>query len=843
MTPAEWQRVKTVLHGALGLPPEQRTEFLDQNCAGEGELRREVEELLTFENTEDITPGLNVTRWQAERETGTAAPLAAPKRVGAYLILRRLGEGGMGVVYLAARDDGAYQHEVAVKVLKGGSQAAALARRFQRERQVLAGLDHPNIARLIDGGTTEAGQPYYAMEYVAGMPVTEFARARGLHLRDRLNLFRGICDAVSSAHRQLVIHGDIKPANILVSADGAPKLLDFGLARILQTAGTASTETTLLLLTPGYASPEQVRGERLTTATDIYSLGVVLYELLTGEGPYGGDRQSPMELCRAICDAEPKRPSTVLRRRGVESDMPFTPRQLRGELDHVVLKTLRKAPGERYTSVDELRDDLDRYLGGFPVRAARGSALYRLRKFVVRHRWGVAAGLLAAALGSVAVWTVWRAERVAQMRFNQVRQLAHAVVFDLHDSIAELPGSTAARKLLVERALEYLKNLEATSARNRDLQLELAQAYTKIGMVQAGKGEASLGDFTGAVASYEHARAILHAVLERSHGDEAAAEALVEADDQEAGIRAQRGESREWRELRAEAGAWLNTLSARHPDDRALRLRVLWAEATTLDGEHDWPRARAAYERVLSPAREYYAAEPANDAIARMLTRTHSALAEVLHALNDVPAALEHHREALRIDLERLARAPGATQVKFDVSWNYSETGWLEHERHEEVAAVADFDRALDLLRSIVSADARNQLARVEVAKLEMAAAPALELSGDRQRAVAALRDAIGIFSAALERDASNDDARMHLAETWGELGDLYGRIRPVNCGLLSDAYRHAIAATAPLKSDYPAGAEFDMATLRARVEVQLNNCAGGPGNRPRQGLRSSPSR
>ena len=844
MTPAEWQRVKAVLHGALGLQPEKRGEFLDQNCAGEDELRREVEELLSFENAEDITAGLNVTRWQAERETETAAPLADPERVGAYLILRRLGEGGMGVVYLAARDDGAYQHEVAVKVLKVGPQAAALARRFRRERQALAGLDHPNIARLIDGGTTEAGQPYYAMEYVAGVPVTEFARAHGLGLRDRLNLFRGICDAVSSAHRQLVIHGDIKPANILVSADGAPKLLDFGLARILQTASTASTETpTLLLLTPGYASPEQVQGERLTTATDIYSLGVVLYELLTGEGPYHGDRQSPMELCRAICDVEPKRPSTVLRRRGVESGMLLTPRQLRGELDHVVLKTLRKRPGERYASVDELRDDLDRYLGGFPVRAARGSALYRLRKFVARHRWGVATGVLAAALGSVAVWTTWRAERVAQMRFNQVRQLAHAVVFDLHDSIAELPGSTAARKLLVERALEYLRNLEATSARNRDLQLELAQAYTKIGLVQAGKGEASLGDFTGAVASYEHARAILHAVLERSPGDEAAAEALAEADNQEAGIREQRGESREWRELRAETGAWLNTLSARHPDDRALRLRALSAAAYTFDEERDWPRARVAYERVLVLARELYSAEPANDRIARTLAQAHSALAEVLNVLQDVPAALQHHREALRINLERLARAPGTTQLKLEVSWNYTETGYLERERHNDVAAAADFDRALDLLRSIVSADPNNQLARVEVAKVEMVSAPTLDASGKPQRAIAALRDAIGIFSAALERDASNADARMHLAEAWSNLGDLYGRIQPGNCALRTDAYRRASAAIAAVKSDYPAGAIFNMGELRIHVAAQLNNCAGGPGNRPRQGIRSSPSR
>ena len=195
------------------------------------------------------------------------------------------------------------------------------------------------------------------------------------------------------------------------------------------------------------------------------------------------------------------------------------------------------------------------------------------------------------------------------------------------------------------------------------------------------------------------------------------------------------------------------------------------------------------------------------------------------------------------INLERLARAPGTTQLKLEVSWNYTETACLERERHNDVAAAADFDRALELLRSIVSADPNNQLARVEVAKLEMVSAPTLDASGKPRRAIAALRDAIGIFSAALERDASNADARMHLAEAWSSLGDLYGRIRPVNCGLLSDAYRRAIAATAPLKSDYPAGAMFDMGELRTHVNAQLNNCKGGPGNRPRQGIRSSPSR
>jgi tetratricopeptide (TPR) repeat protein len=829
VTPAEWQRVKAVLQETRDRPPAERREYLDEACADDAALRREVEELLSFESGDPASARLDVTRWQSAGAAAAPA-LAEPERVGAYRIVRRLGEGGMGVVYLAERDDGAYRHQVAVKVLKGGAEMAGLARRFQCERQVLAGLDHPHIARLIDGGTTAAGQPFYAMEYVAGLPVTEYVRTHALGLRQRLKLFCGICEAVASAHRQLVIHGDIKPANILVTAEGTPKLLDFGLARVLQPAGAGAGEApTLLLLTPGYASPEQARGERLTTAADIYSLGVVLYELLAGTGPYAGQGQSPLELFRTICEVQPKRPSTVLRQRSGEGALSFTPRQLRGELDHVVLRALRKEPGERYASVDELRADIVRYLGGFPVRAARGSSLYRLRKFAARHALGVAAAVLAALLAGAAVWSIWRAERLAETRFNQVRQLAHAVVFDLHDSIAELPGSTAARKLLVERALEYLQHLEAGGRGNRELQLELAHAYIKIGMVQAGKGAASLGDFAGSVTSYAHARSILHEVLRRSRDDEEAATALVEADEQESGIREQRGESSQWRALRSEEAALLNDLAARNPREPARRLRAIFCEAATFDGEHDWPRARAAYERLLTEARLAGITGTGDERAARTLARTHSALAEVLHSLGDVPAALEHHREALRLNRARLAAAPGVTQLKLELSWNYTEIGCLEHERHEEAAAAADFHQALALQRAIAAADPNNQLARLEVAKLEMVSASTLELAGSQQGAIAALRDAIGVFSAAIARDASNDDARVHLAQTWSDLGDLHARILPGNCTLSDDAYRHAAAALAAVQADYPAGAILDMGKLRVHIDWQLKRCESRP--------------
>jgi tetratricopeptide (TPR) repeat protein len=742
-----------------------------------------------------------------------------PGHIGPYRILRTLGEGGMGIAYLAERDDGAYRQTVAIKVLKDTARYPGLVRRFHNERQVLAGLDHPYIARLIDGGTTASGQPFYSMEYVEGESVIEYARSHSIGLRERLELFGKICDAVSAAHRHLVVHGDIKPANILVSSEGLPKLLDFGLARIIQPAALDVT-LSMVLLTPGYASPEQIRGERLSTATDIYSLGVLLFELLAEESPYGKATTSPLELCRAICEEAPCKPSAA-----AKTVTPgFGPRQLRGDLDHIVLKALRKSPDERYATVEKFHSDIQRYLDGFPVEAARGSGLYHFRKFVVRRRWLVASAGILLMFASGAIWQIWRAERIAELRFNQVRQLAHSVVFDMHDAIQELPGSTMARKMLIERALQYLKALEATSGRNRDLELELARAYTKIGSVQAASASASLDDCAAGIQNLEHARQLLRNILRRSDSDEEATVALVDADLEAANVRSRRGEMPEWRTLRAEATQLLNALSARHKDDYKLRLRALTIAAATLDGEHNPPAALHAYQEVLAAA-----AQAPVDADTRLLQgRTERQMADELQAIGDRHVALAHHKAALGIFQDLLADSPTNTRYRLESSWSHAETGWLEHEFHDERTALADFRTGLELLRAIATADPRNQLARLEIGKLEMTASETVELAVSPQRAAQDLRDAISIFSESMKLDPTNDDARIHMAQSEFMYAKLQVRMAHGECSAGVEAYRYSLQMASAVKHDYSATSVFNMHQLREELRRKLAACASG---------------
>jgi len=308
MTPKRWGQVRGVFDQAASLPSAERTAYLDQACADDADLRREVESLLLSHHeagTEFLnTPAINLSR---------PAPTRVGRRIGAYNIVEEIGRGGMGEVYRAGRADGQYEKEVAIKLVRGGYNTASVLERFRHERQILASLDHPNIARLLDGGTTDEGLPYLVMELIEGTPIDQYCDAQKLGVNERLRLFVQVCSAVQYAHQRLVIHRDIKPGNILVTKEGVPKLLDFGIAKILDPAASAAT-TVAGPMTPEYASPEQIRGEPITTATDVYSLGVVLYQLLTGRSPYPKNTHVPHEYARAICEIEPERPSTVVLR-------------------------------------------------------------------------------------------------------------------------------------------------------------------------------------------------------------------------------------------------------------------------------------------------------------------------------------------------------------------------------------------------------------------------------------------------------------------------------------------------------------------------------------------------
>jgi non-specific serine/threonine protein kinase/serine/threonine-protein kinase len=463
-----WQRVKEVFAGALERP--DRSAYLERACRDDPELRSEVDSLLA---AHAATDGF-IEKPAAARLEPAPAPTWIGRRLGAYRIVGELGSGGMSEVFRAVRADDEYHKEVAVKILRPGYDTQFLLERFKSEKRILAALDHPNIARILDGGSTDEGLPYLVMDFIKGQPIDQYCREHDLSQRQRLELFQTLCCAVQYVHQHLMVHADLKCNNILVTDDGSVRLLDFGVSELVQ----APSRHALLAFTPEYASPEQLRGDVVSTASDVYSLGVVLHRLLTGELPGAG--------IYPVAD-----------------------------LDAIIRTALRQEPAQRYSSVEQFRLDIARYLRGFPVSCRPATVPYTLFKFCGRHRTGIAilgAFVLCLIGGIVAAsWEahVARQERArAERHFADVRRLASTFMFDLHESIQNLPGSTQTRHLLVLNSLKYLDGLAAESAGDVTLRRELATAYEKVADVQGGYRQANLGESAGAIQSYRKALAI-----------------------------------------------------------------------------------------------------------------------------------------------------------------------------------------------------------------------------------------------------------------------------------------------------------------------------------------------
>ena len=510
----QWQQVKTLFNRAVELAGVEREVFLAH--IENQDLRGEVRELLAADDDDESLlehPAFDLNDFELPLIGG---------RLGHYKIIEEIGRGGMGAVYLARRDDGEFQQQVAIKLVRGGINSDFVLRRFRIEREILAALEHPHIARLLDGGTTADGAPYLVMEYVAGVPVDRFCVEQNLNVAQKLELFRQIAAAVQYAHSRLVIHRDLKPSNILIAADGTPKLLDFGIAKLLSDGGNddeQQTATQFGMMTPAYASPEQLRGEKLTTATDVYSLGVVLYELLTGARPHQTTSANINEMLRAINETEPTRPSeaatTKLQNHETAKFKLQNLKLLRGDVDNIVLKALRREPERRYSSVEQFSEDIRRHLAGLPILARPDTFGYRAQKFARRNRASVtiAALLILALVGGIAAtaWQAVRAERqrvLAEQRFGQVRQIANKVIFKYYDQIKDLQGATKARETIVADAADYLDNL-GSETDDTNLQTELSAAYQRIGDIQGAPFEANLGDTAGAIANYRKALAML----------------------------------------------------------------------------------------------------------------------------------------------------------------------------------------------------------------------------------------------------------------------------------------------------------------------------------------------
>jgi serine/threonine-protein kinase len=505
MEPERWRRIDEVFQAALNCEPGRRDAFLDEACAGDASLRKEIDSLLAsyerggFTGAPAFADGLRMLeRNQSDSFTG--------RRIGPYQVIREIGRGGMGAVYLAARADQAYRKEVAIKLIHRGLDTDSVVQRFCSERQILASLEHPNITRLLDGGATEDGLPYFVMEHIQGEPIDKYCETRRLNIVERLRLFQSVCGAVQYAHQNLVVHRDIKPGNVLVTAEGVPRLLDFGIAKLLNPGlgpgGTGGALTAAGLMTPQYASPEQVRGETITTASDVYSLGVLLYELLTGRRPYRLTSTAAAEVERAICYEEPEKPSAAAGR--------SLRRRLRGDLDNIVLMAMRKEPPRRYRSVEQFAEDIRRHLNGLPVIARPDTAGYRAAKFVARHKAGVAAAaLIFLTLAAGIVATLWQAKVAATERDRARLQTAKAERINafLQDMLSYSNPTWASPNWRKDPNVKVSEVVEEAAGR---AEAELAGQPEVLAEVQR-----TLGNVHSGQARWNQAESLLRAALEK----------------------------------------------------------------------------------------------------------------------------------------------------------------------------------------------------------------------------------------------------------------------------------------------------------------------------------------
>ena len=695
-TTASWSAVRALFNAALSLPAPERQAFM-LTASADVDVRAEVLSLMAHADADDASLGAAAIALAGLSSDGaTSAPAQAMKpglRLGQWRLVEALGMGGMGEVWLAERADGAYAGEAAIKVLKRGMDSDALLGRFAQEQRVLARLNHPHIARLFDAGLTLDHRPYFVMERVRGKNIDV---ASGDHLLEgRLGLFLQLADAVAYAHRSLLVHRDLKPSNVLVTPDGQVKLLDFGIAKALEgdDSDAITTQQGQRPFTPQYASPEQVRGEPVGTTTDIYSLGVLLYQMLTGTRPTGRHAVTPMEAARSVLEDEPTRPSKLTASEAADPQWQRTRRRLAGDMDKVLLKALEKLPDRRYASVDAMATDVRAFLEGYPVSARAASPVYVLARFVMRNRWalvaaglgglGLVTGLVAAVVqgrGAVAVGAVGmgaglalalaqarmaaQARNAAQARFEDLRQLAHAVLFDYHNLVEPLAGATPVRQRLVNDAIVYLDRLAKAAPDDRRVLLEMGMAHHTVGLVQRnGFRRPHLGDTKGAMRSFARAIALLARLVKQDERDEASAFELALALSARAGVLGEDLQLAPARRDLAEAAA----LFTRHLT-------------------HDTPDLRHRLE----------------------LARTHLRLADVLKFCRLYDDALVWVEEARRVLVSLAALQPEHLELPHVWVWVHNLESFMARENHDWRSVIAAEEKVWALLIALQAKEPDN---------------------------------------------------------------------------------------------------------------------------------------
>ena len=803
-----------MLDAAVDATGAERDDLVARLCANDIELRREVESLLQFEDRVEVF----------ERAPGPS--FSAPEQVGPYRIERVIASGGMGTVYLASRADDQYRKHVAVKVVQSGGNRS-LVRRFRTERQILASLEHPYIARLLDGGVLDDGRPYLVMEYVAGRRIDEYVDARRLPLREVLELFVKVCSAVQFAHQNMVLHRDLKPGNVLVTEDGEPRLLDFGIAKLLG-GDLESTQPFDRLLTPSSASPEQIAGAPVTTATDVYSLGVMLYRLLTGKTPYAAARDSNANPAAIFLTYEIPAASAVMteERRSAA---------LRGDLDNILRKALEKEPSRRYATVDEFAGDIRRYLEGRPVQARPASLAYRAGKFVRRNRALVtASALLACAILSGVAGTLWYARRaqaetaIAQRRFEALRKLSESLVFDLHDAIEKLPGATNARALVVRRALTYLNQLEADAEGNKAVQRDLASAYMRIGDIEGSERGPHLGGadaLRSAAECYTKALNLRRTLAAADPNDEAAQRDLFASMWKVAEVYRRQGDLDQALQLSLDR---LNRIRALRTRRTSTDLDYSLAVSLTVIG--DLYRIMGQYDLASRYARDalevrqrILSRNPGDPRARRSVGLAYEFIAYPLTAQRKYAEAAAAHKTALSFFEPLASAAPLDTDLARLVEVGHANLCEALSRTGQIAEALPHCQAAIEISQRMLKADPVNIQAAEDVAASSWSMGVMLESAGRLAEALRWERKSIALYETAVARDPDSVETVTGYADALIEAAGIGGRLRdPGACEHIAQA----TAVLARLRGISPKNAEVQVREEQARsLTLRFQHC------------------
>lgn len=801
-TPEAWRHARELLATLIELPEEARSRFLDSSCGQDLQLRRQLEGLLRAHEA-TAAADLEGLHFSHEFEMARARIVGSVigKRVGAYQVEAEIGHGGMGAVYCAVRADDSYKKRVAIKLVNRGLLSRRSAELFRHERQILADLEHPNVARLLDGGTDQDGSPYLVMEFVEGETITKYCDTHRLSIEERLALFQKICAAVHFAHQNLVIHRDIKPANILVTREGEPKLLDFGIAKIV---GSETDTQTMGAMTPAYASPEQLSGLAVTTSTDIYSLGLVLYEILTGR--YAYERfTSPAQRQRAILESDPDRPSQAIRQISVENQggarseqisrlrrlaVDKLSKRLEGDLESIVAKAIRKEPDQRYSSVAQFSEDISRHLRGEPVIAHQGTFIYKCHKFVRRHTLAVATALCVIALVISGVALIIRAERraraekaIAEQRFNDVRKLANSLIFEVHDSIRNLPGATAARELIAQRAQEYLDDLASQRSSDPALLSELAGAYRRLASVLGNNLDANSGNSDRALQDYRRALELRQAVGKLSPSSLRAQCDLAQSYLDVALLSSATGASGQLHDYLNQAIVILEPLARANPQDERVQYglaKALERKAGALAEEGKLDDARAYYQRGLRIYQQLMDSHPQNDDYRTEVSFAHKHLGGLLatqHEPDQLRTGFEQYKQALAFDEELLKTNPQDGNKRYAITFTYSDMGYILGKLGDIDSAISYYQKALAIRRALAAADPQDTRARAGLANTFGYLANLMLRKGRLVEALEDEKQSFELRKALSEKDPSNARKRLAMAKSQADVGEVYSKL------------------------------------------------------------------